>query len=113
MDKTQPIDLSSEEIEHAKFMKAIVQSMTGTPYILKGGTALMFGYGLDRFSEDLDFDSTKRINMESRIKNILPHNFKNVIIEVTKLTETVQRYRVSYDSPAGRGKLKHPLEKKQ
>lgn len=57
--------LTPLEKAHAKFMKAIVQSMADTPYVLKGGTALMLGYALDRFSEDLDFDSTLKINMEA------------------------------------------------
>ena len=28
-------------------------------FILKGGTALMLCYGLDRFSEDIDLDGTR------------------------------------------------------
>ena len=36
-------------------------------YVLKGGTALLFGYKLDRFSEDLDFDSVD------------PRTFKDVL----------------------------------
>ncbi len=36
-------------------------------YVLKGGTSLMMCYNLDRFSEDIDLDSTNK----SRIKKIV------------------------------------------
>lgn len=44
------------QIERLNFMKEILQYV-GDNFILKGGTALRFYYGLDRYSEDLDFDS--------------------------------------------------------
>lgn len=34
-----------------------INSSQGNPFVLKGGTALMECYGLDRFSEDIDLDS--------------------------------------------------------
>jgi len=100
------LNLTPLQQEHTRFMQAIVQSMCLTPYVLKGGTALYFGYGLNRFSEDLDFDAPLKINMESKIKASLPNGFTNLQIETIKNTETVQRYRVSYTTSAGKGKLK-------
>ncbi len=44
-------------------MRRIARSLQDTPLILKGGTALLLVHGLDRFSEDLDFDSNKPINL--------------------------------------------------
>ena len=41
-------------------------------YVLKDGTALLFGYNLDRFSEDLDFDSVD------------PRTFKDVLDELPR-----------------------------
>ena len=38
--------------------------------IFKGGTCLLFFYGLNRFSEDLDFTMIKEINMKKVISNI-------------------------------------------
>ena len=40
-------------------------------FILKGGTALMLCYGLNRFSEDIDLDGFKQIPREEIIKKIL------------------------------------------
>lgn len=54
---------------HERLMRAIVESVNDTPLVLKDGTALLLAYGLDRFSEDLDFDSPHKINLESHIRN--------------------------------------------
>lgn len=62
------MELTDIEKDHQLFMANIVKSLANTPYVLKGGTALMFGYKLDRFSEDLDFDATKKLNLETKIK---------------------------------------------
>ena len=39
---------------------------TDSPFVLKGGASLMFCYGLDRFSENLDFDS---LDQEAELAN--------------------------------------------
>ena len=41
------MELTNIEKDHYLFMTNIVKSLADTPYILKGGTALMFGYKLD------------------------------------------------------------------
>ncbi len=70
--------------------------------VLKGGTALKLCYGLDRFSEGLDFDSVKQLNLERSINKIFTHlgksqpKFRNPNITLTKKTDTVRRYRVVY-----------------
>jgi predicted nucleotidyltransferase component of viral defense system len=100
------MELTSIEKDHYLFMTNIVISLADTPYVLKGGTALMFGYDLDRFSEDLDFDSTKKLNLETKIYESLPHGFKITQITKPKDTNTVQRYKVSYTTPNGTRRLK-------
>ena len=100
------MELTNIENDHQLFMSNIVKSLTNTPYVLKGGTALMFGYGLDRFSEDLDFDSTKKLNLDTKIKENLPFGFEIVDINKPKDTNTVQRYKVSYTTPNGKRRLK-------
>jgi predicted nucleotidyltransferase component of viral defense system len=42
--------------------------------VLKGGTALLLCYDLDRHSEDLDFDSNKKMSLENRILNSVQKN---------------------------------------
>lgn len=63
-------------------------------FVLKGGTALMLCYDLDRFSEDIDFDGT--------IEKIKPYVekfcFKNKFdFNVKKDTSTTQRYTVHFN----------------
>lgn len=100
------MELTEIEKDHKLLMRNIVQSLAGTPYVLKGGTALMFGYDLDRFSEDLDFDSVKKLNLETKIKENLPLGFEIIEITKPKDTDTVQRYKVTYITPNGKRRLK-------
>lgn len=53
--------LTERDKYHEKLMINILKNLSDTPLVLKGGTALYLGYGLNRFSEDLDFDSVKEI----------------------------------------------------
>ena len=39
--------------------------------VLKGGTALMLAYGLDRYSEDIDYDSNTRIDLLNELDSIM------------------------------------------
>lgn len=48
-------------------MTCILKQLSDTHLVLKGGAALYLGYGLTRFSEDLDFDSSKRLNLLNKI----------------------------------------------
>jgi predicted nucleotidyltransferase component of viral defense system len=70
--------------------------------VLKGGTALRLCYGLDRFSEDLHFDSVKALNLEHSIEEIFSQlgksvpKFRHPTITLTKKTDTVRGYRVVY-----------------
>ena len=100
------MELTEIEQDYKLLMHNIVQSLADTPYVLKGGTALMFGYDLDRFSEDLDFDSVKKLNLETKIKENLPSGFEIVEITKSKDTDTVQRYKVTYITPNGKRRLK-------
>ena len=66
----------------------------GENYVLKGGTALLLYYGLDRFSEDVDLDSISgNMNILNKLKTI-GQNKWNMIIK--KDTETVFRVMVDY-----------------
>ncbi len=63
MDSKKPhyrVSLSEQALNHEKLMRAIVKNLADTPMVLKGGTALYLGYGLNRFSEDLDFDCREK-----------------------------------------------------
>ncbi len=68
-------------------MKKILETVSGKPLVFKGGTALMFYYRLDRFSEDLDFDSPYPVSVNS-LCNILREIGE---VTVKKDTDTVKR----------------------
>ena len=91
---------------HVNMMRAVLQAVQDTPLVLKGGTALLLCYGLDRFSEDLDFDAPKKLNLESRIEHALQPVTETLRLTRTKDTDTVQRYRIEYAAAGSEGRLK-------
>ena len=64
-------------------------------YILKGGTALMFAYNLNRFSEDIDLDGTNK----EKIKEIIDKYCKiyGKTYNIKKDTDTVFRVMLKYN----------------
>jgi predicted nucleotidyltransferase component of viral defense system len=98
--------MTSRQQIHVDIMKSVARSLADTPLILKGGTALLFAYGLDRFSEDLDFDSNKHLRLENRIEKATIPFVRIDSVDVLKNTETVQRYRVKYSTKEVSGSLK-------
>lgn len=67
-------------------------------FVLKGGTALLFCYGLDRFSEDIDLDG-KHKNLVGLVKKFCEEYGYGY--RVAKQTDTVQRCMIDY---GGNGK---------
>ena len=63
-------------------------------FILKGGTALMKCYGLDRFSEDIDFDKKSDENLLNYIEDFCDE--KGYTYRVAKDTETTTRAFINY-----------------
>lgn len=88
--------LTERDKYHEKLMINILKNLSDTPLVLKGGTALYLGYGLNRFSEDLDFDSSKKLNLLNKIKSSAPQGIVIDNINVKKDTDTVSRYVVNY-----------------
>ncbi len=84
--------------QHGQVIAAFLEYLnanTGS-FILKGGTALLMCYGLDRFSEDIDLDG-----MERNIQDYV-HTFcgeRGYTYRVAKDTDTVKRYMVNYGAP--------------
>ncbi|MBN6082471.1 nucleotidyl transferase AbiEii/AbiGii toxin family protein [Aggregatibacter actinomycetemcomitans] len=94
--KPDNLMLTERDKHHEKLMVNILKNLSDTPLVLKGGTALYLGYGLNRFSEDLDFDSDKKLNLLNKIKASAPHDIVIDDINVKKDTDTVSRYIVNY-----------------
>lgn len=92
--------------EHIQIMQAVMKEIKSLPLALKGGTALLLCYDLDRFSEDLDLDGIKKVNIQSKLKSVLNRTTLKYEIRIPKDTETVQRLNVYYETLKSKGKLK-------
>lgn len=97
------MNLSDKEITHYNLMDTITKKIykNNLPLALKGGTALLFGYKLDRMSMDLDFDANKHVKLESIIKESFSSfygNNKLILsnINIKKDTDDVKRYVIDY-----------------
>lgn len=60
--------LNLEDKKLLELMQELLDALSEKNLILKGGTALILFYGLDRFSKDLDFDCFYNINIASVLK---------------------------------------------
>jgi hypothetical protein len=71
-------------------------------YVLKGGTALMFGRGLNRFSTDLDYDTSKKLAMEGIIKETF-HKISTDILDLKRIKDigVNQKFVIRYRTPTG------------
>lgn len=66
-------------------------------FILKGGTALMLCYGLERFSEDIDLDGFENIfRYIDGFMSIARNKYPYIEYRIAKDTQTVQRVMIHY-----------------
>ncbi|WP_272888799.1 nucleotidyl transferase AbiEii/AbiGii toxin family protein [Campylobacter devanensis] len=73
--------LEEYQQERIDFIKNILPYFGGE-FILKSGTALSLYYGLNRYSEDLDFDClTSNMNCINRLKQCKDFNKWNISIK--------------------------------
>ncbi len=78
-------------------------------FILKGGTALLACYGLDRFSEDIDLDG-KSYNIGEYIAAFCEE--KNYQFRIAKDTDTVKRFMIHYGNDSKPLKVEISFRKK-
>ena len=82
--------------KHKQVIEEILHGINAktSHYILKGGTALMECYGLSRFSEDIDLDSSDKETIKAIIdKFSKQHNYD---YRIAKDTNTVTRFFIDY-----------------
>lgn len=96
MESTTPLVFAPDPALHVQILRAIAEEVSDLPMVLKGGTALLLCYGLDRFSEDLDFDGSRKFDMTSQITRAVARLTDMHTIHLAKNTATVQRYKVHY-----------------
>ena len=92
--------------KHEKVIHEFLKSLNNTTdnYVLKGGTALMECYDLDRFSEDVDLDSGDHGTISKVVDDFCEKN--GYQFRIAKDTQTVQRYMIHYDDAYGHKPLK-------
>lgn len=98
------IRLTPEQELHERIMRAVAIRIQSTPYVLKGGTALALLYGLDRHSEDLDFDDCgKRVSIKNQVRDGLRDGGVSMSDFIHDYeTWKGQRFKVHYIDPQTR-----------
>ena len=81
---------------HKRLIETIVSGLSDKPLLLKGGTALMLAYKLDRYSEDIDYDSNTRINLAGELDDIMRETRMTYKIVTRKHTPTTSRVFIKY-----------------
>ncbi len=91
------------QIDHKKAIDEFLQYLNKQTdqFVLKGGTALLECYNLNRFSEDIDLDGKSK-NIEQYIKIFCINN--DFSYRVAKDTNTVKRFMINY------GNVSKPLK---
>jgi predicted nucleotidyltransferase component of viral defense system len=106
MGTTTALSLTPDRALHVQIMQAMAHDFHDLQMVLKGGTALLLCYGLDRFSEDLDFDSPKKFNIKQRVENTFAKFCSSYEVKTVKDTATVQRLKSHYQGINGDRLLK-------
>ncbi|NJR57328.1 MAG: nucleotidyl transferase AbiEii/AbiGii toxin family protein [Acaryochloris sp. CRU_2_0] len=98
MDQDREIHISPTQSLHLEVMRSVVKQVQDTPYVLKGGAALIFTRALKRYSTDLDFDSGLKVSLTSRLERAFSElgEIELRSLKLVKDTETVQRYKIHY-----------------
>lgn len=87
------------------FLMKTILPMFGKDFVLKGGTALMLYYGLDRYSEDIDLDTSGDMDVSKFLVN---PGYDVWNIRVAKDTPTVFRIMLDYGAESDLGN--YPLK---
>ena len=99
------------KIKHEEVIREVLSYINNKTddFILKGGTALRQCYGLDRFSEDIDLDSTNK-NIEKYIKEFC--EISGYTYNKKKDTDTVKRFMINYGNDSKSLKVEISYRKK-
>ena len=81
---------------HQTLMRTVVKGLADTSMVLKGGTALLLVYSLDRHSVDIDYDSPAKLDLPSRLDGIMRSTRMEYKIVDRKHTDTTSRVFIHY-----------------
>ncbi len=81
--------------EHGNVIQSFLKYLNkaSNSFVLKGGTALLACYKLDRFSEDIDLDGKSK-NIEDIVSGFCKS--RSFSYRIAKDTDTVKRYMINY-----------------
>jgi hypothetical protein len=89
--------MSEERVIHLGVLHGVAEVLSSLPSVLKGGSALIFGYQQQRYTEDLDYNASKFFRLDAKIGTALAHLKASLHrIVVDKETTTGARYVVTY-----------------
>jgi len=84
---------------HKTLIETIVKGLADKPLVVKGGTSLMLAYGLDRYSEDIDYDSNTKVDLPAAVDTIMRNQTRmEYAIKTKKHTDTTSRIFVNYST---------------
>ena len=81
---------------HQTLIRTVVKGLSDTTMVLKGGTALLLVYSLDRHSVDIDYDSPAKLDLPSRLDGIMRSTRMEYKIVNRKHTNTTSRVFIHY-----------------
>ena len=81
---------------HQTLIRTVVKGLSDTSMVLKGGTALLLVYSLDRHSVDIDYDSPAKLDLPSRLDGIMRSTKMEYKIVDRKHTNTTSRVFIHY-----------------
>lgn len=96
--------MSDWRVKHSEVIQEFLNELNqdSDAFVLKGGTSLKQCYGLDRFSEDIDLDSTARNIIPFAINFCKKHHYE---LRIAKDTKTVKRCFIKYNETGNQLKV--------
>lgn len=91
------LNINYKNIKHLEFIYGLIRNFNDLPLNIKGGSALLFAYGSNRFTTDIDLDAPYRINLKNRIKEFNSINHFNIsdVIQIKKKNNS-DEYKIFY-----------------
>ena len=83
---------------HKRLIETVVKGLAEKPLVLKGGTALILAYNLDRYSEDIDYDSNTRVELTDALEKIMRATRMEYNIVTKTHTATTSRSIIHYST---------------
>lgn len=105
--------LTDQQAILERVMRAVVEQVQDTEFVLKGGGALVFLYGSHRHTTDLDFDAERKTDMTRRIRRATQASGVEIDENTWWLPERAKRASVSIRYKVGFVDHRHETQELQ